>query len=289
MSLRGTAIRLLAVAALAVPQGCRYFSKGNADRVPVVTLGNSVLYRDELAAMIPDDASADDSAMMAETHIRNWVIQNLIIEKAKLNLSEEVLDVEKRLEEYRRSLIMFLYQEELVSQSLDTMVSDTMIAQYYRENKQNFELRENIMRVKMVKWPKKDRDTDKVRKWMRSTDESENQLLTDLCNQRALLMHLDGDNWVKVDEFLAKVPELKDYDAQYFRNRPSLSIETNDGILMVEVLEVKYGKSTAPLEFERDNIRDIILNKRKMLLIKQMEKDIFDEAVAKKKFQVIIK
>lgn len=289
MTFRGTAIGLLAVAALAVPQGCRYIGDGNAERTPVVKLGDAVLYRDELAAMIPDDASAEDSTMMAETQIRNWVIQNLIIEKAKLNLSEEVLDVEKRLEEYRRSLIMFLYQEELVSQTLDTLVTDTMIAQYYRENKQNFELRENIMRVRLVKWPKKDRDTDKVRKWLRSADDSENQLLTDLCNQRALLMHLDGENWVKVDEFLAKVPELKDYDAQYFRNRPSLTIETNDGLLMVEVLEVKYGKNIAPLEFERDNIRDIILNKRKMVLIKQMEKDIFDEAVAKKKFQVITK
>jgi hypothetical protein len=263
-------------------------TRSGHDGGPIVArMGDRTLAAADVDAMIPATASAQDSATMAQAIIRNWVVQNLMLEKAELNLSEEALDVERRLEEYRRSLITYAYQEELVRQKLDTIVPDTLIERYYKENSQNFELSENIVRAIMIKWPKKDRDTDKVRKWMRSTDEGERQMLIDLCNQRALMMHLDDQTWLKVDELLGKLPKLPQLDAEYLNTHRSSALEMEDGVLLIEVLEAKYGKSVAPLEFERDNIRHIILNKRKLELIRQLEKGIFDEAVAKNKFEII--
>ena len=263
-------------------------TRSGHDGGPIVArMSDRTLAAADVDAMIPATASAQDSATMAQAIIRNWVVQNLMLEKAELNLSEEALDVERRLEEYRRSLITYAYQEELVRQKLDTIVPDTLIERYYKENSQNFELSENIVRAIVIKWPKKDRDTDKVRKWMRSTDEGERQMLIDLCNQRALMMHLDDQTWLKVDELLGKLPKLPQLDAEYLNTHRSSALEMEDGVLLIEVLEAKYGKSVAPLEFERDNIRHIILNKRKLELIRQLEKGIFDEAVAKNKFEII--
>lgn len=277
---------VLALIVLSFASACG--SKSGLDGGPIVArMGDRVLAAADVDAMIPANASAQDSATMAEAIIRNWVVQNLMLEKAELNLSEEALDVERRLEEYRRSLITYAYQEELVRQKLDTIVPDSLIERYYKENSQNFELSENIVRAMVIKWPKKDRDTDKVRKWMRSTDEGERQMLIDLCNQRALMMHLDDQTWLKVDELLGKLPKLPQLDAEYLNSHRSISLDMDDGVLLIEVLEAKYGKSVAPLDFERDNIRHIILNKRKLELIKQLEKGIFDEAVAKNKFEII--
>lgn len=277
---------VLALIVLSFASACG--SKSGLDGGPIVArMGDRVLAAADVDAMIPANASAQDSATMAEAIIRNWVVQNLMLEKAELNLSEEALDVERRLEEYRRSLITYAYQEELVRQKLDTIVPDSLIERYYKENSQNFELSENIVRAMVIKWPKKDRDTDKVRKWMRSTDEGERQMLIDLCNQRAVMMHLDDQTWLKVDELLGKLPKLPQLDAEYLNSHHSISLDMDDGVLLIEVLEAKYGKSVAPLDFERDNIRHIILNKRKLELIKQLEKGIFDEAVAKNKFEII--
>jgi len=276
----------MALIALTIASACG--TESGQESGPVVArMGDRTLAAADVDAMIPATASAQDSATMAEAIIRNWVIQNLMLEKAELNLSEEALDVERRLEEYRRSLITYAYQEELVRQKLDTIVPDTLIERYYKDNSQNFELSENIVRAMVIKLPKKDRDTDKVRKWMRSSEEGERQMLIDLCNQRALMMHLDDQTWLKVDELLGKLPKLPQLDAEYLNTHRSSALDMDDGVLLIEVLEAKYGKSVAPLEFERDNIRHIILNKRKLELIRQLEKGIFDEAVAKKKFEII--
>ena len=43
----------------------------------------------------------------------------------------------------------------------------------------------------------------------------------------------------------------------------------------------------APREYVRSNIANVILNKRKLELVKKMEKDIFNEAVSKNQFKIL--
>ena len=82
------------------------------------------LYKADVAGVIPNGSSKQDSITLAKNYIQNWIKQQVILHKAETNLDEEKKDVEKKLEEYRNSLITYIYEKELIRQKLDTVVSD---------------------------------------------------------------------------------------------------------------------------------------------------------------------
>ena len=129
--------RILFVFALSMLiTSCRYFSSKNDNR-ELARVHDHYLYKADIEGVIPKNTNSEDSLQMATNFIANWVKQQLILKKAELNLGPEKKNVEKQLEEYKSSLIIYLYEEELVKQKLDTNVSESEIEKYYEENKNN--------------------------------------------------------------------------------------------------------------------------------------------------------
>ena len=267
---------------------CNYLKKRNQE-----TTGNAVarvhdkyLYAEDISRMIGQGTSKEDSALLANSYIQNWVKQQVILHKAETNLDDEKKDVEKKLEEYRNSLITFIYETELIRQRLDTIVSDQEIAKYYADNQTNFELKDNIIKVLYLKVK---RDAPKVKKakdWYKSSNSKDRLLLEEYCYQFASDFHLDDETWLLFDELLKKVP-IKTYDKESFlRNNKFIEIEDSTELYLINIKEMKIRESLSPLSFVKDDIKVLIVNKRKLSLIREMEKAAYDEALKKNEFEI---
>lgn len=265
--------------------GCGVFEK-EADRTPVAKVRDHVLYADELQGLSPSGASAEDSTMVVENHIRQWATQMLLMDKAELNLTEEQKNVSKQLEEYRRSLIIYLYEKQLVGQLLDTLITDEQVETYYNENKDNFELQDNIVRALFVKLDKDSKEVDKVRKMMRSSNEEKFLELEAFCAQHAIASYLNVEQWIRFDELIGLIPETPYLNLNYFSRYNYAHVNDSTGHYLLYVKEIQYKNAVSPLEFEAENIRNIILNQRKLKLVQKVEKDIFNEAVSKNQFEI---
>ena len=190
------------------------------------------------------------------------------------------------VEDYRKSLITYEYESELVNQKLDTIVSDEEIGVYYEENKTNFELKDNIIKVIYVKVRKKAPKAEKVKDWYKSNETKDKDALASYCHQYAENFYLDENNWLLFDDVLKEIP-IKLYDKeQFLQNNRTIETQDSTFLYFVNIKGFMTKNSASPLSFEKDNIRNIILNKRKVNLIKKMREDIYNEAVQNKSFEI---
>ena len=239
------------------------------------------LSRSELAEMIPSGTEKEDSVKIAQNFIDAWVRQQVVLVKAEANLGNDssLTGINKQLEDYRNSLVRFAYEKELIRQKMDTVVAAAEIEEYYNNNKNNFELKDNIIKVIYLKVNKKSPKIAKVRDWYRSDNEKERKLLEDYCHQFAENFFLDDRTWLLFDDLLKEIP-IKTYDKeQFLKNNRYIEIEDANYFYFVHIIGFRIKDSLSPIVFEKDNIVNMILNKRKLMLIEEMEKDSYKEAL----------
>ncbi|MBP6533314.1 MAG: hypothetical protein KA285_08510, partial [Bacteroidia bacterium] len=125
---------------------------------------------------------------------------------------------------------------------------------------------------------KKSPKLNKVKDWYKSNVKKDRQLLEDYCRQYALNYFLDDNTWLLFDDLLKEIP-IKTYDKeQFLQNNRIVEIEDSSTIYLVNIKGFMVKNSISPLSFERNNIRTIITNQRKLKLIEQMEKQAYEDA-----------
>lgn len=274
------------MALLLIAAGCNALKK-EENRAVIARVKDYQLYLDELQSAIPVGLSVEDSTSFANNFIRSWATQMLLLNKAELNLKEEDKDVSRQLEEYRRSLIIYQYENQLIKQRLDTVVTDDQILEYYNNNKDNFELQDNIARALFVKLDKNSKDLEKIKKLVRSEKLEDREELEAFCVQHAQSFHLNDQAWIPFGELMGQLPKTSYLNLNYFSAYNFAYLQDSTSHYLVEVRELKFKNSVSPLEFEEQNIRSIILNQRKLELVKKLERDIFEDAVSKNEFEIL--
>ncbi len=264
---------------LFVFSSCKYFRQEKGEGHEAVARAfDYYLYPEDLQGLVPAGASKNDSLTIIKNYIDNWFRQKSVLRKAESNLDNEKKNVEKKLEEYRNSLLTYEYETELIRQKLDTVISEQEIETFYKKNQSNFELKDNIIKVIYLRLNKKSPKLNKAKEWYRSSSAKDRQLLEDYCHQYALNYFLDDNTWLLFDDLLKEIP-IKTYDKeQFLQNNRVIEIEDSSTIYLVNIKGFMIKNSISPLSFERTNIRNMITNQRKLKLVEQMEKQAYEDA-----------
>ncbi len=258
-------------------------SKG--DENAIARVYDKYLSLKEVQQALPYGLSKQDSTSFAKDYIDQWVKKNVVLNRAENNLTDNQKDVTRQLEDYRASLIIFAYERELIRQKLDTTVTNAEIEKYYKENAANFELRSNIIRLRYLKLPIKTPNADKARKWFLSTRPDDKDKLEQFARLYAVNFLLDDSNWLMLEDVIKEIP-MGAYAAEDFnRNKRLLELDDKEYHYLVAITGFMVKDSNAPLSFEKENIRNIILNKRKIRLIEQMQQDAYNDAMNEKNIE----
>ena len=256
------------------------------DRVAVARANNEYLYLDEIKEIVPVGTPAKDSLELITKYIDNWIRESLVTQKAESNLGDEQKNVDKQLRNYRNSLITYTYEKELVKQKLDTVVFDTEIEEYYNNNQADFELKDNIIKVVYVKVDKKAPGIEKLKRMYKSDDMGEKELLASYCHQFASNFYLDDSSWLLFDDLLKEIP-IQTYNKELFlQNNRFVEVSDSLNHYFVNIKGFKIRNSLSPLGFEKENIKNIILNKRKLQLINKMIEDVYNDAANNNKIEI---
>jgi len=265
---------------------CSLFSGHGSKKEAVARVNDTYLYRDDLADVVPAGTDEKDSADLVKTYINNWIRQQLLLQQAENNLSSDKSDFTKELEQYRNSLIMYEYESELVKQKLDTVISEKEIVDYYNKNQANFQLRENIVKACYIIAPLKTREIPRMRDLLRSDKMTDHGVLENLCQEHASDFDLDSQNWMSFSDLLKKIPLSAGDQEDFLNSNRYFEVQDSVSRYMVRIYDFKMRESVSPLSFEMENIRSVILNKRKFELLSRMEEDLFNDALKKKKFEI---
>ncbi len=279
-------LRTLSILALVLLTGCDWFISEQADEPIIARYKNTVLYVEDVTSQIPSNLSSDDSLALAKNLIDNWTEKQVLVNHAANNINIDDLDIEQQVAEYKNDLLIYAFENKLVSQKLDTAISPDEIRDYYDNNKSNFELKDFIVKVLYVKLDSNAPQLDKVRMWLKSSDESDFEQLEDYCHQFANNYFLDDQSWVYLNDLLREVPLQMDDTERFLRQRKFVDFTGNGTIYLVRLQDYKLKNSLSPLSLEREKIKNLILNQRKRALIARMKKDIYKRAQEKGDFEV---
>ena len=174
----------------------------------------------------------------------------------------------------------------MVRQKLDTLVKSEEIEQYYNEHLSSFQLKDNIVKVYYVKVNKKAPNIDKVRKWYLSSNPKDIEALKSYCIQFAENFFIDDNTWLLFDDLLKEVP-IQDYNPElFFKTTQTIVVADTSNIYFLNIKGYKIKNSSSPLSFEKENIRNIIINKRKLKLVDDMKKQVYQDAIENKDFKI---
>ncbi|MEI6697047.1 MAG: hypothetical protein WCO13_13390 [Bacteroidota bacterium] len=251
----------------------------------VATAFDYQLFKSDLKGIIPIGTTKSDSIAIIKNFINNWIRQKIVLNRAEKNLSSDQKDFTLQIENYRNSLLVYSYESKLINQLLDTVVSNEQIQAYYDKNADNFLLKDNIIKVNYVKLGVNSPNKAKIKSLLFSKNENKNQLI-DLCSKQAVNFYLEDDEWLLFNDLLKEIP-IETYNQEAFlKNNRTIETVDENYYYLINVKDFKIKESISPLSFEKDNIRNIIINKRKLELINKMHNELFDEAVKKNDFKI---
>jgi len=243
------------------------------------------LYESDIQNIFPEGISEKDSMQLITNYIDNWIRKQLIYYQADKNLSKKLKNFDKEMEEYKSSMIIYTYEKELIKQKLDTVVTDKEISEYYDNNPGNFQLKDNIVKVVYVKLPINSAAIPSVRSLYKSDNPSDKKELAGFCQKYAVNSSLDDDIWYVFSDILKEIP-IKTYNEEdYLKNHKYIEMSDSLYYYFVKICGFKVKESTSPLSMERENIRNIIINKRKLKLINDMHQDIYIKAQTNQDFE----
>jgi len=253
---------------------------------PIAKVGNRVLTMEMLAESVPDYLDATDSSLWADDYIKTWIQRELLLLKAEENLKADMKDVTKDLEEYRNSLIVFRYKNELVKQKMDTTVKDADIEKYFAEHRESFILNRNIVRAIYIKVPNQVSSPENIKELCASKDPEKQAKLNEYCLSYAKAFDRFDDKWVAADLVLKYVPvEIPNQDRFLERNRFIESSDMNY-YYIVCIHDYRLAGQAPPVEYVQEDIRKLILSKQKIEFLKQVEKDIYNEGIDNNKVKL---
>jgi hypothetical protein len=243
----------------------------------IARVGEATFSMSDLRASIPDDLEAEDSTEITQNLVQNWMNRELMFEKAKYNLVSEQEDIEKQVEKYRKELFIFAYEKELVNQKLDTAVSFQEIESFYSENQDVFQLNDYILKVSYMKLKPNSPDLEKVKNWMVSKNNKDQELLQDYCHKYAVSCYNDS-SWVFFNELLRELP-IEVYNKESFlRTGKFVTFSDSEHLYYLLINAIQSKNTLSPLELEKQRIKNLILNKRKIELLNSIRRSLYKEA-----------
>lgn len=260
---------------------------GTPEQKAVARVNNSYLYHDELIGIIPAGSTATDSIARVTSYINSWIRKQLVINEAMKNIDINEAEVERKVLDYRYSLIGYEYQTYYIKKNLNDSVSDKEIQDYYKERLDNFILKQNIIRGTYIKAPKEAPRTKHIKDLMYSKKEKDIAELKSYCLSFSAAYHLSDSSWIEFDKLvvnspLAEIPNK----IQFLRSYNYYETSDSEFLYFLKIDAYKISDNVSPLEFVKQDIKNIILNKRKVELARKLEDDVYENAAKRNDFEI---
>ena len=265
---------------------CNYF-KPEKKAQSIARVGKSYLYKSDIATLVPAGTTKEDSLLLVRDFINRWASQKLLIEAAERNLSDaKKSEYNKLIKQYKIDLYTKAYIEEVVKRTVDTVVSQEELKKYYEENKENFRTNGTLVRLRYINLSKNNPRFETIRSKFFDYSKKDKKFWETYalqCNSFAM----NDSVWVDMSQVYTKLPFITP------DNRDELVIVgkriekiVNNNVYLVKITNVIDKNQISPFEFSKPTLKEVLLNKRKLELIKKFEKDITNDAIKNNDYEI---
>lgn len=255
--------------------GCSLFEQKRHSGVVAEYKGKTLTYEEVQRQTI--GMSTEDSARVAEQYIYQWAINLLEYDVAKDKLNK---DIERIVEDYRRSLYIHEYEQYLIAQRMPKEVEDTIIKEFYDLHSHHFVLREAIVKGVLLVVPNGAPNMDLLRKNIQHPEEEENiEWIEKFAYQYAAGYELFLDDWKTVSQIILRMPFEKDDLNKQLKATPQIELQDSINTYLLQVTDLYQANQPMPIEYARPEIEKIMLAQRQVNFIQQERIGLYEKAI----------
>lgn len=262
----------------------------DAGRKAVAKVNDTFLYLDELEGIVTINTPKDDSIARMNAYVNSWIRKQLLINEALKRIDINEAEVERKILDYRYSLIGYQFQKLYIQQNMSTEVLDAEVIEYYNSHLDNFILKQNIIRGAFLKVPQGAPRTNRIKDLIFSNKEKDKSDLKSYCLSFSTAYHLSDSSWIEFDKLvvnspLAEIPNK----IQFLKTYPYYETSDAGFLYFLKIDAYKISDNVSPLEFVKEDIKNIIINKRKVELARKLEDEVYEKAAENKDFEIFRK
>jgi hypothetical protein len=275
----------LAAFLLVVLFGCDFLGRPKGED-PIARVKDNYLYKEELKNIVPSDLKGQDSILFVNAYINRWARRLLLMEGAQRNLDDEKqLEFESLISQYRTDLYTKAYLDALVLQNIDTLVTNEEAQHFYDLNRESFKLNEDLIRLRYINMSQSALNTDEVIERIQRFDSIDRPFL-DSISVQFNSFSLKDSIWVSAKEVVDKIPVIDSTNEnELLKISNFLQLKDSINLYLIKVVDVRRENDYAPLPYVMPSIYQLVLNKRKLELTKQLENDIIKDAIKTNDFE----
>ena len=249
----------------------------------VSRVGENYLYESE----IPDFSLYQDSLIRKKVFIDSWAREKILFDLSLVNLDQKsIINLDELIERYKRDLYINSYKDILINSMVDSIISDSEIDEYYDKNLNKFKLNEDLIKFRFVKIPLDNININKIRNGLIRFSSFDKKLIDSLSFQLASY-NLNDSLWITKRDFFNQV-DFVNYENQkkYVKKGQLISKRDSMYVNLLFIDDILQANSVAPRSYLTDRIKSTIYNNRKILLIKELNKEIINDAIKSKKYEL---
>ncbi len=241
------------------------------------------LYGEDVPDIYPEGCTDEERSACLQNYINNWINTMLVVQKAEKNLTDSQKDFSIQIDEYKNSLIVHAYEDLLIQQMQEVPISDAEIKEYYESHKDNFLLKNNIVKILYAKI---DKNSSYLPKFKQAIFGKINDQAFFDAYGKYTANYFKEDVWLLFDDVLKEIP-IETYNQELFlKNNRNITVTDDLYTYLAVVKDFKIKESVSPLSLEKEKIRQVLLNQKKIRLIQNMNADLRKNAEMKGKIVI---
>lgn len=249
-------------------------------KTPVVEIDQDVLYAEDIKQVLPLGLSDADSTLFAQQFIRNWAQDVLFYQNAIRNIPD-TKDIDRLVENYRRSLIEHEYQRRLIEQKFSSEITEEEIEQFFNDNQRLFVLDESLVKGLFLKISNKSHDLSDIRKLYTQQDDESFEEIEKYSIRNAARCEFFYDNWRTVAELEVLLPVMDKPLESLLKDNGSFEFKDEEYIYLLNVSEYAPKGGIEPLDHARSRIRGLLINSNEVSYMRKIKEDLYDAAIEK--------
>ena len=257
----------------------------STDDILLARVGDYYLYQSDIQSVKSLKLSRPDSMIYVQQYIKNWAEQKLLLQKALLNINQDELEIDSRLTDYKNSLLIHAYEQKLIQQSIDTLLTFSDLNKYYNAHADDYYLSENIIKIMFVQASLIAPKLDSLKFWMFHDDKLQIEKIQEYCHQYSKRFYYNPNEWVTWSDFIDIFPSQFDLSPLSLRNKTLLLKDTTD-VYLLRLIDVKEQTEIAPLDYVQEKIKSILLNQKKTNTIDYIKLKLFEDAKNANEFEI---
>ena len=254
------------------------------ERVLLAEAYNQKLYLSELDGMIPEEATKTDSTAIVNAYVERWIRKSLLMHDAEKQIPKD-LNIDELVRDYRSSLVRHSYEQQLVEERMDSVISKRELNDFYEKNQDQYQLEAPIIRCNFIKVPQTAPQLKKLRTLWQSDSIPDRDTLLAYCNNYADEFLLSDSIWYKVEDIANRLPKGT-ITADNITTRKEVTVSESNFLYLFRVFEIINRKEIAPLAFIEDQASKVILHRRKIKLLEQHREELYEQEMQKNNVKV---